>query len=42
MLVSEYFKVARALYVPEGIDIQKLPLDMFQQQLVVLVEVKLI
>ena len=29
-LVAEVFKVANTLYVPEGIEVCKLPLDLFQ------------
>ena len=29
-LVAEVFKVADTLYVPEGIKVHKLPLDLFQ------------
>ena len=37
----EMFKVANTLYVSEGIDVQKLPLNIFQQQSAVLGKVKL-
>ena len=40
-LVLEVFKVVNTLYVLEGIDMCKLPLDLFQQQLAVLGAVQL-
>ena len=39
--LSEIFKEANTLYALDSIDIQRLPLDVFQQWSAVLVEVKL-
>ena len=40
-LVAEVFKVADAHYVPEAIEVHKLPLDLFRQQSVMLGDIQL-
>ena len=40
-LVAEVLKVANILYILEGIEVHKLPLDLFQQQSAKLGEVQL-
>ena len=38
--VSEVFKVVNTFYIPEGIDVLKLPVPLFQQQSAVLGKAK--
>ena len=40
-LVAEVFKVSKTLYIMKGIEVHKLPLDLFQQQSTVLGEIQL-